>query len=137
MARSFLNTVTVDGKLCRIAEFGFFADIPSFDENSIVFRIGEKGRRIDLDTGALSLADLPVCKSDHTSPDGRYTVRTELVSELTNGIGYVHLILRDNKKSTESVLTRFMGNSNSVGVRPFSKDSKTIAFFGYPEEELG
>ncbi len=141
MSRSFLNIVTVDGKLCRIAEFGFHADCPSFDGNGILFRKGTDFRRIDLDTGIVGRVDSPkaayspnVCR---TSPDGLYTVRLELASPDADGKGYVHMMLRDNKKSTETVLTRFMGTENSMGAMPFSEDSVTIAFFGYPEDELG
>ena len=36
-----------------------------------------------------------------------------------------------------AVLTRFMGDENSLGAVPFSADSVSIAFFGYPERELG
>lgn len=137
MARSFLNTVTVDGKLCRIAELGFHADLPSFRQSSIVFCKDKEGRQIDLDTGMLKGAALPSQEKTLTSPDGRYTVRTELASKLINGVGYVHLVLRDNENGTETVLTRFMGNESSIGAKPFADDSRTIVFFGYPEEELG
>ncbi len=136
MARSFLNIVTADGRLCRVAEFGFFADMPSFDGNGIVFRTGGKYKRIDLDTGMISSAEAVTdgCKTSH---DSRYTVRLDFGSEVTDGRGYVHMILRDNEKSTETVLTRFMGCETSIGARPFSDDSVSIAFFGYPENELG
>lgn len=137
MARSFLNIVTVDGKLCRIAEFGFHADLPSFSENGIVFRQGEKYKRIDLDTGMISSSEAPAGDNVRSTPDGRFTVRTEIEHPDGDGFGYVHLILRDNEKSTETVLTRFMGNESSLGIMPFSEDSVSIAFFGYPERELG
>jgi len=137
MARSFLNIVTVDGKLCRIAEFGFHADLPSFSKNGILFRQGEKFKRIDLDTGMISSSKAPVGDNVRTTPDGRFTVGTEIEHPDSNGFGYVHLILRDNEKSTETVLTRFMGNESSLGIMPFSEDSVRIAFFGYPERELG
>lgn len=136
MARSFLNMITPDGRMCRIAELGFFADSPSFDGDGIVFRRGDKYQRIDLDTGMLSIIE-PHTAQSHTSPDGQYTVRIEFASALTNGRGYVHLMLRDNKKSTETALTRFMGCAESIGDAPFSSDSKRIVFFGYPEDELG
>ena len=136
MKRSFLNVVSVDGKLFRIAEFGFFADTPSFSGEGIIFRQGDSYKRIDLVTGMIAPSEPPNGESD-VSPDGNYTVRTEFASKVTNGCGYVHLILRDNKKSTETVLTRFMGCNESVGAMPFSEDSKRIVFFGYPENELG
>ncbi len=136
MTRSFLNIVTVDGRLCRVAEFGFFADMPSFDGNGIIFRTGGKYKRIDLDTGMISDSEA-VTDECKTSPDSRYTVRVEFESTVTDGRGYADLILRDNEKSTVSVLTRFMGSEASIGKSPFSDDSVSIAFFGYPENELG
>ncbi len=141
MSRSFLNIVTVDGKLCRIAEFGFFADCPSFDGNGIVFRKGADYKRIDLDTGIVGKADVAktACSADthRTSPDGRYFLWLSVEASANGGKGYVQMMLRDNEKSTETVLTRFMGTENSIGAVPFSEDSVSIAFFGYPEDELG
>lgn len=136
MIRSFLNIVTVDGKLFRVAEFGFFADSPSFDGGGIVFRQGDRYKRIDLDTGVIS-PSAPITTEKHTSANGRYTVRLEFASEVTAGRGYVHMLLRDNKKSSETVLTRFMGCAESIGAVPFAADSERVVFFGYPEDELG
>lgn len=140
MARSFLNLITTDGRLCRLAEFGFLADAPSFYENGIVFRAADKYKRFDLDTGAITAVDAPLAKKSGaqiSSPDGRYTVTLKFDSEITNGRGYVHMMLHDNEKNTETVLTRFMGSENSMGAMPFSEDSQNIVFFGYPEDELG
>ena len=137
MLRSFLNIVTVDGKLCRVAEFGFHADLPSFDGDFVVFRQGEKYKKISLETGMITAAHKPTAEASRTSPDGKFTGWCEIEHSDKNGFGYVHLILRDNEKSTETVLTRFMGNESSLGVTPFSADGVSIVFFGYPENELG
>ena len=140
MARSFLNLITTDGRLCRLAEFGFFADAPSFGNGGIVFRAADKYKRFDLDTGAITTLEAPHTEKSGTqisSPDGRYTLTLKFDSEITNGRGYAHMMLRDNEKNTETVLTRFMGSENSIGTVPFSEDSQNIVFFGYPEDELG
>ncbi len=140
MARSFLNLITTDGRLCRLAEFGFFADTPSFHSGGIVFRAADKYNRFDLGTGAITTVETPRTEKSGThitSPSGRYTVSLEFGSEITNGRGYAHMLLRDNEKNTETVLTRFMGSENSIGAEPFSEDSRSIVFFGYPEDELG
>lgn len=137
MERSFLNIVTVDGRLCRVAEFGFHAEMPSFFGEGIVFRQGGKWRRIDLGTGMLTSAEAPQCETVRVSSDGRYTVRCEIEQPDEDGFGYVHLMLFDKEKGTETVLTRFMGDERSIGAVPFSADSRGIAFFGYPERELG
>ena len=136
MTRSFLNIITADGRMCRLAELGFLADSPSFAENGVVFRTGDKYKRLDFDTGLISTADA-VFGNRRTSPDGKYTLRLEFAAPPTDGRGYVQLILRDNKESTETVLTRFMGSERSLGAIPFSADSRSIVFFGYPERELG
>ncbi len=137
MKRSFLNMITVDGRMCRLAELGFFADSPSFEENSIIFRHGDKYKRFNLDTGALSDATPHNLTQNHTSPNGKYTLRLDFASDITDGLGYVHMILHDNETSSETVLTRFMGCADSIGDVPFSSDSERIAFFGYPAEEFG
>ncbi len=137
MSRSFLNIVTVDGKLFRVAEFGFHADRPSFDGDCVVFRAGGKFKKIDLATGMMTSAEPVTAGVVRTSPNGRFAIRTETELPDENGFGYVHLILEDKEKSTETVLTRFMGNESSLGVMPFSADSVSIVFFGYPENELG
>ena len=137
MARSFLNVVTVDGKLCRLAEFGFDADLPSFDKNRVIFRQDGKFKCIDLADGRITPAEPPSFEKTRTSPNGKHTVTLEFATELTEGKGYVHLMLRNNENGTQTVLTRFMGCAESVGERPFSDDSKSIVFFGYPENELG
>ena len=137
MKRSFLNLITVDGRMCRLAELGFFADSPSFDKNDIIFRHGDKYKRFNLDTGGISGASPPEITNAHTSPNGKYTLRLEFASDITDNLGYVHMILRDNESSSETVLTRFMGCSNSIGDVPFSEDSEHIVFFGYPAEEFG
>lgn len=137
MSRSFLNIVTVDGRLCRVAEFGFHADMPSFDGDFVVFRKGESYKKISLETGMITSASKPAPSPTRTSPSGRFTVECDIELSDKNGFGYVHLILTDNEKSTETVLTRFMGSENSLGVMPFSDDSVSIVFFGYPEDELG
>ncbi len=136
MTRSFLNIVTADGRLCRVAELGFHADSPSFDGDGILFRQRDSWKRIDLGTGMISPAKPPAVDT-RTSRDGRYTVRLYIESEDADGFGYVHLMLRDNESGTETVLTRFMGCVDSIGAVPFSADSVSIAFFGYPESELG
>ncbi len=137
MKRSFLNMITVDGRMCRLAEFGFFADSPSFDGNCVIFRVGDKYKRFSLDTGTVSEIVPFVTIESHTSPDEKYTLRLEFASEITDGIGYVHMILHNNEDSTEMVLTRFMGCVESIGKIPFSADSKKIVFFGYPADEFG
>ncbi len=137
MKRSFLNLITVDGRMCRLAEFGFFADSPSFDDNDIVFRNGDKYKRFSLDTGAISEAAPPESTTVHTSPNGKHTLRLEFASAVIDTIGYVHMILHDNEAETETVLTRFMGCADSIGDVPFSSDSERIIFFGYPAEEFG
>ncbi len=137
MKRSFLNMITVDGRMCRLAEFGFFADSPSFDGDGIIFRTGDRYKRFSLDTGALSDTELKELVLSHTSPNGKYALHLEFASELTDGLGYVHMILHNNENSTESVLTRFMGCARSIGDIPFSDDSERIVFFGYPAEEFG
>lgn len=137
MARSFLNLITTDSKLCRLAEFGFYADLPSFDKNSIVFRQDGKFKRFDLVDGRITPTEPPSFEKMRTSPNGRFTVTLEIASELIWGKGYVHLMLRNNENGTQTVLTRFMGCDDSIGERPFSDDSKSIVFFGYPENELG
>ena len=109
MARSFLDLITTDGRLCRLAEFGFFADAPSFNNGGIVFRTADGYRRFDLDTGAITAVEAPLVEKSGapiTSPSGRYTVSLEFGSKITNGRGYAHLMLRDNEKSTETVLTK-------------------------------
>ena len=137
MKRSFLNLITVDGRMCRLAELGFFADSPSFDKNSIIFRHGDKYKRFSLDTGAISEATPPETAKTHTSPNRKYTLRLEFASPVTDNLGYVHMILRNNEASSETVLTRFMGCADSIGDVPFSSDSERIVFFGYPAEEFG
>lgn len=137
MARSFLNLITTDGRLCRLAELGFYADLPSFDKNSVVFRQDDKFKRFDLADGRITPTEPPSFEKTHTSPDGKHTVTLEFASQLTEGKGYVHLVLRNNENDTQTVLTRFMGCAESVGERPFSDDSESIVFFGYPENELG
>ena len=137
MKRSFLNLITVDGRMCRIAEFGFFADSPSFDGESIIFRVESKYKHFSLETGMVSDTVQLEFTKNHTSPNGKYTLRLEFASEVIDSIGYVHLILRDNETAHETVLTRFMGCADSIGEHPFSEDSERIVFFGYPAEEFG
>ncbi len=133
MAKSFLNIITLDGREIRVAEFGFFADNPSFDGNSIIFRHGKNYKRIDLVSGVISESEPPTCCAN-ISPDGNYSVRLSFTSPLTDGRGYCEMVLRDNAGGNEQVLVRFMGCEGSIGAIPFSADSGNIVFFGYPED---
>jgi len=137
MERSFLNIVTIDGRICRIAELGFHADRPSFDGGGIIFRQGDKYKKICLDTGMMTSASEPQTECIRTSPSGSYSIRCEIEQPDENGFGYVHLILTDKEKNPATVLTRFMVDENSLGAMPLPEDSVSIAFFGYPERELG
>ena len=136
MKRSFLNMITVDGKEIRLAEFGFFADSPSFDGEAVIFRKGNKYMSFNLENGMLS-PSVPPSQKSCTSPDGKYSVHLNFTSELTDGCEYSEMILHDIDAGTEKVLVRFMGCADSVGNMPFSADSKKIVFFGYPADEFG
>ncbi len=136
MKRSFLNIITLDGKEIRIAEFGFFADSPSFDGNTVIFRRNGKYMRVDLGSGILSSCESTAAKN-HTSPDGKYSVKLEFTSPLTDGGRYCEMILHDTENDSDKVLVRFMGCAESIGDIPFSEDSKQIVFFGYPADEFG
>ena len=137
MKRSFLNIITLDGKEIRIAEFGFFADSPSFDGNTVIFRRDGKHVRLDLASGVISSCDIGLTKKKRASTDGKYSVSLEFTSPLSDGLGYCEMILHDTQNDTEQVLVRFMGCDNSIGEMPFSEDSKQIVFFGYPADEFG
>ncbi len=137
MTRSFLNLITTDGKQCRLAEFGFYADFPSFDKGSIVFRREEKWYRFMLESGEIAEAsalDVPDEKV-HISPENSCSVSLEFASEITDGRGYVHMILKNLTDNSEKVIVRFMGSEKSIGTLPFSPDGKSIVFFGYPEKD--
>ncbi|MBQ2766009.1 MAG: hypothetical protein IJF48_03400 [Clostridia bacterium] len=137
MKRSFLNIITLDGKEIRIAEFGFFADSPSFDGNTVIFRRDGNHMRLDLTSGVISSCDAFSTKKKRASTDGKYSVRLEFTSPIIDGLGYCEMILRDTKNDNEQVLVRFMGCADSIGDMPFSVDSKQIVFFGYPADEFG
>ena len=132
MSKSFLNIITIDGREIRVAEFGFFADSPSFDGDAVTFRHSEKYERIDLVSGALSSAMPPEIESCSSS-DRKHSVHLRFTSPLTNGRGYCELCLCDSN-GCEKVLARFMGCENSIGALPFSADGQKIVFFGYPED---
>ncbi len=133
MSKSFLNIITLDGREIRVAEFGFLADSPSFDGDSIVFRHGEKYKRIDLISGVISKSEPPT-RCAGTSPNGKYSVRLNFTSPLTDGRGYCEMVLRNTLSGNEQVLVRFMGCDGSIGAMPFSADGQKIVFFGYPED---
>lgn len=136
MNRSFLNLITANGKQLRIAEFGFHAELPFFDKNSIIFFNNKKAMRFDLDSGKIS-EEGGKCEpcGNYTSIDKAYNVRLFFESPLTEGRGYAHLILHNTASKSEVVLARFMGSEKSISPLPFSPDGKSIVFFGYPEKD--
>lgn len=137
MTRSFLNLITVDGRQCRLAEFGFFAESPYFEGDSIIFTREGKLRRFELESGEIKEFSgiKPTSHAEYISPTGEHSLRLEFASETTDGRGYAHMVLKNNSDETEKVLARFMGSKNSIGPLPFSRDGKNIVFFGYPEED--
>ena len=136
MTRSFLNLITTDGKQCRLAEFGFLAESPYFGDDAIIFTRDGSKYRFALDSGKITPTEaIAAVTEEHISPDKKHALRLEFASQVTDGRGYVHMILTDLSDNTEKVLARFMGSEKSIGPLPFSTDGKNILFFGYPEED--
>ncbi len=136
MTRSFLNLITPEGRQCRLAEFGFLAESPYFDGDTVIFTRDGRHYRFALNSGKITPAELDnKAVEEHISPDKKHALHLEFASDTVNGRGYVHMILTDLSDNTEKVLARFMGSKKSIGPLPFSPDSKNIVFFGYPEED--
>lgn len=136
MTRSFLNLITLEGRQCRLAEFGFHAESPYFDGDAVIFTRDGKQYRFALESGKITPTEsVTAVPEEHISPDRKYALHLEFASDTVNGRGYVHMILTDLSDNTEKVLARFMGSKKSIGPLPFSTDGKNIVFFGYPEED--
>ena len=123
--RSFLNLLeTTTGHEIRLAEFGFFADQPSFVDGGIAFYRGDVCMLFSPDTGMLSPYHGEI-------PSREHGLVLNFTSEFTDGIAYCELIRNGD------VLVRFMGSHGSIGKNPIASDGKTVVFFGYPAMEFG
>ena len=129
--RSFLNVIDLgSGRQIRVAEFGFYAERPSFhSDRDIGFFRGGKPFRLSLETGIVSSGadDIPPCPS--TEKQRVYLNYKSSPSERT---AYVELIYED--ASERRVIARFMGGDGTLGARPFNSDYSKVVFFGYPSD---
>ena len=131
--RSYLNIIEIESsRQIRAAEFGFYAEKPSFclvGENEYILFERNNGKYL------FSLADgsISKLKSDTkvTFPTPSYDVEISLqtLSDAGDTV-YTALVLR--RADGETVLCRFMGTESSIGEYPLSYDGRRVVFFGYP-----
>lgn len=131
--QSFLNIIDLaSGRQIRAAEFGFYAERPSFcTDNTIRFYRGETAYLFSLETGSLSTDTGGSCTKQPENNEPRIYLNYK--SEPVNKIAYVELIYGDG--AGIRVLGRFMGGTGTLGERPFTSDYCKAVFFGYPSED--
>lgn len=118
---SFLNLIDLDsGRQVRLAEFGFYAESPSFCGDDIVFYRDGKCWRFDSNSGAISAFDDEIPEKC----EERSSVKLNFISEIVDGIGHCELL------AGGKVAVRFMGSERSIGAVP-EKNGKVV-FIGYP-----
>lgn len=131
--RSYLNIIEIESsRQIRAAEFGFYAEKPSFclvGENEYILFERDNGKYL------FSLADGSISKLKaemivvFPAPSDDIEISLQTLSDAGDTV-YTALVLRRDK--SETVLCRFMGTGNSIGEYPLSYDGRRIVFFGYP-----
>ncbi len=130
--RSYLNIIDItSSREIRAAEFGFYAEKPSFcllyDNECILFERGNIKYIFSLADGSISRLKEET-EVQFPAPDD-VEIYLQILSDAGDTV-YTALTLHGSDGDT--VLCRFMGTVNSIGEHPLSRDGRHVVFFGYP-----
>lgn len=131
--RSYLNIIDIkSSREIRAAEFGFYAEKPSFcllyDNECILFERGNIKYIFSLADGSISKLKAETKLAFPAPPDG-VNICLQALSDAGDTV-YTALTLC--RPDGDTVLCRFMGTVNSIGEHPLSRDGRHVVFFGYP-----
>lgn len=130
--RSYLNIIDItSSREIRAAEFGFYAEKPSFcllgDSECILFERDNIKYIFSLADGSISKFKEET-EVQFPAPDD-VEIYLQILSDAGDTV-YTALTLR--RPDGDTVLCRFMGTVNSIGEHPLSRDGRQVVFFGYP-----
>ena len=130
--RSYLNIIDIkSSREIRAAEFGFYAEKPSFcllgDSECILFERDNIKYIFSLADGSISRLKEET-EVQFPAPDD-VEIYLQILSDAGDTV-YTALTLR--RPDGDTVLCRFMGTVNSIGEHPLSRDGRQVVFFGYP-----
>ena len=131
--RSYLNIIDItSSREIRAAEFGFYAEKPSFcllyDNECILFERGNIKYIFSLADGSISRLKEET-EVQFPAPPDDVEIFLQILSDAGDTV-YTALTLHGSDGDT--VLCRFMGTVNSIGEHPLSRDGRQVVFFGYP-----
>ena len=131
--RAYLNIIDItSSREIRAAEFGFYAEKPSFcllyDNECILFERGNIKYIFSLADGSISKLKAET-KVAFPAPPNDAEIFLQTLSDAGDTV-YTALTLHGSDGDT--VLCRFMGTVNSIGEHPLSFDGKRVVFTGYP-----
>ena len=131
--RSYLNIIDITpSREIRAAEFGFYAEKPSFcllgDSESILFERDNIKYIFSLADGSISRLKEET-EVQFPAPPDDVEIFLQILSDAGDTV-YTALTLHGSDGDT--VLCRFMGTVNSIGEHPLSRDGRQVGFFGYP-----
>ena len=131
--RSYLNIIDItSSREIRAAEFGFYAEKPSFcllgDSECILFERDNIKYIFSLADGSISKLKAETKLAFPAPPDG-VNICLQALSDAGDTV-YTALTLR--RSDDEVILCRFMGTADSIGEHPLSFDGKRVVFTGYP-----
>ena len=131
--RSYLNIIDItSSREIRAAEFGFYAEKPSFcllgENECILFERDNIKYIFSLADGSISRLKEETEVQFPAPPD-----EVEIFLQTLSDAGdTVHTALTLHGSDGDTVLCRFMGTVNSIGEHPLSRDGRQVVFFGYP-----